>query len=420
MVTKSPLSRFVSAALVLTLGVATGAAQAPSKVRKAVFIIVDGISADTVEKEPVPNLKSIAKAGGYTPSYVGGEKGGYSQTPTISAVGYNSMLTGTWVNKHNVVDNNITAPNYHYPTFFRLFKEANPAKKTAIFSSWLDNRTKLVGDKLPATGNIPVDIHYDGMELDKDKFPHLPNNAHFQAIDQSVAERAAQSIRDEAPDLSWVYLEYTDVVGHRYGDGPEMVAAVAKIDEQVGLVWKAIQEREKKHNEDWMIVVTTDHGRNPTDGKGHGGQSDRERASWIFTDAKGLNAQFGAPRTAAVDIMPSIVRFLNVPVRKEVLREVDGVPFIGPLSATTPEAEHKDGKIQVRWKAVDKKGTMRIWLCRGDQYKTGGRDEYRLVKEVPVGQEGAILELTEPLPPLTKIVLEAPHNTLNRWIVQKP
>lgn len=81
-------------------------------------------------------------------------KGGYSETPTISAVGYNSLLTGTWVNKHNVFGNDIKAPNYNYPTIFRLFKNQFPNKKTAVFSTWEDNRTKLIGENLDATGKI--------------------------------------------------------------------------------------------------------------------------------------------------------------------------------------------------------------------------------------------------------------------------
>ena len=106
---------------------------AQDKINKAVFIIVDGIPADVIEKLNPPNFGNIAKAGGFAKMRVGGEKGGYTQTPTISAVGYNSVLTGTYVNKHNVWDNNIKEPNYNYPTIFRLLKQQSPAKKSPFF-----------------------------------------------------------------------------------------------------------------------------------------------------------------------------------------------------------------------------------------------------------------------------------------------
>jgi len=210
--------------------------------KKVVLVILDGIPASVIEKVSTPNLDSISSAGGYARAWLGGEKGGYSETPTISAVGYNSMLTGTWVNKHNVKDNNIQFPNYHYWSIFRHFKETYPQKTIAIYSTWLDNRTKLLGEGLPETGNLKLDFHFDGLELDTVRFPHDTLSLYIHEIDKLVASKAAEEISTKAPDLTWVYLQYTDDMGHRYGNSPEMDAAVQEADRQLGEIWKAIKE----------------------------------------------------------------------------------------------------------------------------------------------------------------------------------
>ena len=61
-----------------------------------------------------------------------------------------------------------------------------------------------------------------------------------------------------------------------------------------------------------MIIVTTDHGRDPETGKGHGRRSNRERSGWIYTNAKNLNEHFKNNQSAIVDIMPTIMRFMNL------------------------------------------------------------------------------------------------------------
>lgn len=188
---------------------------------KAVFIILDGVSADILEKVETPALDAIAAAGGYTRAYTGGIKGSYSQSPTISAPGYNHVLTGVWSYKHHVWDNDIKAPNYHYRNIFRIAKEFKPQLKTAIFSTWLDNRTKLIGERLAAAGNIKFDYAFDGFELNEELFPHDKEKQYIRKIDEHVSAEAARYLREHGPDLSWIYLEYTDDAGHRYGDSPE-------------------------------------------------------------------------------------------------------------------------------------------------------------------------------------------------------
>ena len=312
-------------------------------------------------------------AGGFAKALVGGEKGGYSETPTISAVGYNSVLTGVWVNKHNVWDNDIAAPNYNYPTIFRLLKTQSPQKKIGIFSSWQDNRTKLVGDKMAETGSIPFDYKFDGLELDTINYPHDEKREFMHRIDEKVVDEAEQALREHAPDLSWVYLEYTDDMGHMYGDSPEFYKAISYMDAQVGRIWNAIEYRQQNFNEDWLLIVTTDHGRDSVTGRDHGGQSAREKAGWILTNAKDLNERFTAQQASIVDIMPTIARFMAINIPLDDAREVDGVPLIGKLSLVDPSADVSNQQATIRWKNSEKKGKVKIWGATANNRKTGGK-----------------------------------------------
>ena len=390
---------------------------AQTKPKKALFIIVDGIPADVIEREATPNLDTIAQYGAYLRAYVGGQKGTYSQTPTISAVGYNSLLTGTWVNKHNVWDNSIRAPNYHYPTIFRLFKEQYPAKKIAVFSSWLDNRTKLVGDGLSETGNLRVDYHADGYELDTVQFPHDKERDFMARIDHRVVDEAITSLKTQAPDLSWVYLEYTDDMGHRYGDSPPFVRAVERMDAEIGRIWEAIQYRQKTSGEEWLLFITTDHGRDEQTGKNHGGQSPRQRTTWIVTNAPNLNTYSKQVQPAIVDIMPTLARFLNVSIPTNLNRELDGIPLTGPVSLAEPVVTAQPNQLSVSWKALSPVGTVKLWLSTTNLFETGGSDDYKLVGEVPLINQQAVIDTSKMPSSFYKLALEGPNNTVNRWVV---
>lgn len=305
--------------------------------RKAVFIVLDGIPADVIERVHTPVLDEIAAAGGYARATVGGELGGPSQTPTISAPGYMSLLTATWANKHNVRGNSRQSPNYAYWNIFRIVETVDPSRRTAIFSTWLDNRTVLLGEGKPGAGDFRLDHAADGFELDTAAFPHDSASRHILAIDEHVSALAGAYLSAQGPDLTWVYLQHTDDAAHAHGDSEAFHDAVRLADAQVGRIWRAVQRRQAL-GEDWMIVVTTDHGRDPLTGKGHGGQSARERTTWIVTNQPRLDARFTSGTSAVVDIAPSILQHLRIAVPDAVAREMDGVSFLRP-SATLQRDE---------------------------------------------------------------------------------
>jgi predicted AlkP superfamily pyrophosphatase or phosphodiesterase len=393
---------------------------APAQGKKAVFIIIDGVSKDVLDKVNTPNIRAIAAEGGLISANQGGEKGGYTQTPTISAPGYNNILTGVWFNKHNVPDNDIKAANHNYPTIFRLLESMHPSKKTAIFSSWLDNRTKLVGEGLSSTGMLQLDYHFDGLELDTLKYPHDKEAKYMAKIDQAVAEDAARVIAADAPDLSWVYMEYTDDMGHRYGNSKQYNDAIEAADQRIGKIWDAVKLRRDKFNEDWLIVVTTDHGRDPETGRNHGGQSDRERGSWIVTNSKQLNSYARKTKqVAVVDILPTIARHLELNLSQDQLRELDGIPLIGELSLSGAQAKRNGKQIALTWLPQEKDGTVKIWMSTSNAFKeTGKPDEYILMGKAKVAAGKFNIDLKDGnYSKIYKIVLEGENNTVNRWIL---
>ena len=297
---------------------------APEKKPKTLFVIVDGIPADVIERVNTPGIDAVVASGSYQRAYVGGEVGLPTQSPTVSAVGYMSLLTGTWSNKHNVRANHGLEPNYAYWDIFRVAKHQAEPATTAIFSTWTDNRTILLGDGLPEAGGNKFDVVADGFEVDPAFVPDLDDVDRIQTIDLHVTNVAVKSLVEVAPDLSWVYLQHTDDIGHRDGDGPSMDRAVRWIDARVLELYSAVKARElQAADEDWLVIVTTDHGRKSSDGKGHGGQSERERTIWIASNTPRMvsSAERGA---AIVDIYPTIVAHMRFDVPDDVAAQLEG------------------------------------------------------------------------------------------------
>ena len=384
-----------------------------TKKHKSVFIIIDGVPADVVERVSTPAIDEIAAKGGYSRAYTGGEVNGITETTTISAVGYNSLLTSTWANKHNVWDNDIAHPNYNYWSIFRIAKNQQRAYATAVFSSWEDNRTKLIGEGKAETGHLKVDFALDGLELDKQKYPDEKNDLHIFKIDEKISEAAAICIREEAPDVMWVYLWYMDCAGHIFHDGDYFDQYLGLADKQVARIWEAVKYREKQYGEEWMVVVTTDHGRRASDG-GHGLQSERERSIWISTNVK-PNTYFEQGLPAITDIAVSISRFMNFSIPDDVQYEQEGAPFIGKVSIANVKAVATGNQINITWDNYDD-SQVDLYLSVTNNFKDGGKDEWKKVGTVKASQRKFVFDASMQPSKFYKFSLRGKHNMLPVWV----
>lgn len=381
--------------------------------KKAVYIIIDGVPADQIERLHPEAIFDIAGKKGYARAYTGGEPGAYTETPTISAIGYTNLLTATWFNKHNVGGNDNLNPNYNYWTIFRIAKEQKKPFKTGLYSSWTDNRTVLIGEGKPETGNLSIDYVADGFDHDQARFPHKDLELHVFDYDEATAKAAAESIRRDAPDMSWVYLWYTDDAGHYKGNGEFFDEYVHKADKQVAEIWEAVKYRQKKFGEDWMVVVTTDHGRTD-DGYNHGGQSERERTTWISTNVP-VNSHFGDSNLAITDIAPSISRYLGFEVPRDVLWEQDGMPFIGKTDICDLKVRKYDDALALSWKAYNP-SSADVYVATSNNFNTGGKDYYVKLATVPAGTTYYIVDPKALLASdFYKFVVVTPNNHINRW-----
>jgi hypothetical protein len=389
-----------------------------AKTRKAIYIIVDGIPTDCILRLRPKTIFDIAAKGHFGQAYAGGEVGAYSQTPTVSAIGYTNILTGTWMNKHNVNGNENLKPNYNYWSLFRIAKSQKKDYSTALFSSWTDNRTVLIGEKKPETNNLKIDYIYDGYELDKTKFPKKKDQLQIFDIDSIVANAAATCIREKAPDISWTYLWYTDDAFHMYGNGQFSDKYILKTDRLIAKIWDAVQYREKNFDEEWMIIVTTDHGREES-GHGHGGQSVRERSVWMSTNIKGVNTEFGSPQLSHVDILPTICRFMNFDIPQNVAFEQDGIPFIGKFDIYDLKTKPYDDQVTLSWKCNDSAQTATVYMATTNHYKEGGSDGWKVIGKVAAKQGSYKIDLSKyEKSKFYKFVVATPNNHIGRWLLK--
>ncbi|MBT8397338.1 MAG: hypothetical protein HKO65_08595 [Gemmatimonadetes bacterium] len=286
-------------ALILTLGGAPAYPQAPADPQaaptpKVLLVGWDGVRPDVLREVPTPVFDSLAATGTFSET-------AEAARPTVSGPCWSSILTGVWPEKHGVLSNNFTSNNYStYPDLLTRIESVRPELNTFAVADWLPLVAENSGGPLIGDG-IDRKIVLNG-------YDHGWLEADSISVDYAVEE-----LRTGDPDILFVYVGSPDEISHNIGGiGTEYRDAIATADSQLGRLVEAIHRRPTFPEEDWLILVTTDHGR--TVEGGHGGESPEETT--VFYVASGPSADVGTPDESpgAVDLVTTAFAHLEVAI----------------------------------------------------------------------------------------------------------
>ncbi|MFI6348013.1 alkaline phosphatase family protein [Streptomyces sp. NPDC050560] len=243
-----------------------------------VVIGVDGVRFDTLQAARTPHIDAIAQAGMLSSFTV------TDQAPVNSGPLWASVATGVWPAFHGVYDNSLAGHRLaSFPDFLHALAWTDKSVRTYLAASWQPLATRMFR---PA--HRLVSLHGDGIG--------------YREADEAVTRDAAQVFRNDKVHAAFLHLGEPDSVAHRHGVGPAYTEAVERADTRIGEIIAPLSDRT---DEEWTIIVVTDHGHR--DGGGHGGRSPGETTAWLAGAGPGLVA--GPARH--VDVFPTVFAALG-------------------------------------------------------------------------------------------------------------
>ncbi len=275
--------------LLATIALALAMPNAP--VKKVLVIGVDGCRPDALTKASTPYIDSLIRNGCWAV--------GKADPLTLSGPCWSTVLCGVWAPKHGVTDNSFVGANTkEYPDFLTLIERSRPSLRTVAVAEWK-----------PVLDKIVQKADYEGSRSGEG--------------DEATALEAATQITDFDPDVVFVHFGAVDTAGHAFGFGasvPQYLRAIEETDKNVGLLLAAVQSRKKSLDENWLVILTSDHGGS---GTSHG-QAIPEHMNVPFIVSGSSSSDGFDVIPTLVDVAPTVFAHLGLVRAYEV--DWDGVP----------------------------------------------------------------------------------------------
>jgi len=274
--------------------------------QRVLLIGIDGVRVDMLARAETPTLDSLAEAGFFSDE-------AKTRVRTVSGPGWSSMLTGVRTDKHGVDSNDFSGNRYtEWPDFLTRLEKEHPELGTFAVLDWPPLGTPDSGGPLISDA-IDVKLNFDG-ETDG-----------YGPADAESVEAAVEHLRTADVHAAFVYLGDPDVVSHETDSfSEEYRASIERADSQTAELLEALRARPGYDDEDWLILISTDHGRN--DAGGHGGKSPSETTIFFLASGPAVSPGRTDCPPEIVDVAATALAHLGI-----VAQGLDGQPRgLGP------------------------------------------------------------------------------------------
>lgn len=333
---------------------------APQREPKTLIIGMDGMRYDAllagIEQKTLPNLATL----NLTRAWTGGTLSAGTQQSTLLTPGWATLLTGTWVPRHEVRSDSLNQQT-RVATLFEQVKTAQPDSQTgsAVNSASLASLL--------------------GAERDAGYLDSLTNCAQMDAC---VTDAAGKMV-GEGYDV--ILAQYAaPLSGLRSpSSAATYKATLEQTDKALGTLLQAVNERRSAHpGEDWQVIVTT------STGLGDGGNYDglpRTSSKTIFF-ASNMDAMLGGDKQAqdlnaawdsqwealpaATDLAPTVIAHLDAATVS--MPAIDGSDLAQAGTLRRPHAKPAEDykSVTISWSTIGEAPANITILRNGEQIAT--------------------------------------------------
>jgi predicted AlkP superfamily pyrophosphatase or phosphodiesterase len=244
------------------------------KSKRVLLIGIDGCCPEAIKLAKTPVMDQLCVKGAFNFNM-------RTENISLSGPGWMSILTGYGQKTHGIVDNKfIDFESDKFPSFLERLKKTG--FKTASVVAWS-----------PINKYICTMTDY--------KFENKSDDLVVAEVQNLLSENNFNAI--------FMHLDAIDATGHSKGyESSNYINAVSKVDISIGKIIDSLHRRTNYNEEDWLIIITTDHGGWKKD---HLEMVDKIKRTFCILVGSNIKQGEFQGSYGVTDITPTILEYFN-------------------------------------------------------------------------------------------------------------